>query len=267
MEIISNEYKDPLKFCAAYSGNAPFPHIVFDSFIKPDIIRAVFKEFPDLSKAEDKIEFSSQKEIKFASRGSSGLSPAALGLVNRLNSDDFLEYLQKLTGIQEPLISDPYLSGGGYHQIKRGGWLKVHADFNKHPRLDLDRRINLLLYLNPDWESIWGGNLELYDQNNLSEPVVSIEPKYNRCVIFNTTSFTFHGHPDALECPDDRSRKSIALYYFSTGRPDAEVNTDKHKTLFVGAKGEVFRPGIGDVIRDWTPPILLRGLKSLLGRH
>ena len=262
--FLSDLYKNPLDFVDQYRKNKPFSHIVLDNFIANDLLDNVLEEFPDLSTIKNKVQFANQKEIKFASKGTFDLSPSARVLINYLNSDKFLEYLQKLTGIKETLISDPYLSGGGYHEIKRGGVLKVHADFNKHPKLDLDRRINLLLYLNKDWGSTWGGNLELYDANNLNSPVVSIEPLVNRCVIFSTTSFTYHGHPEHLKCPEEISRKSIALYYFSTGRPVSEVSFNKHSTLFVETKGEKFLPDIKEKIVDWLPPIFIRGLKKLL---
>ena len=265
--LISDKFKNPLEFASQYRNNNPFPHIIFDDFIKKDFLDSVLAEFPDLSIIKNKVQFENQKEIKFASKGSFDLSPTANILVNFLNSDIFLEYLQKLTEIKETLISDPYLSGGGYHEIKRGGVLKVHADYNKHPKLDLDRRVNLLLYLNKDWLSAWGGNLELYNENNLKSPVVSIEPFFNRCVIFTTTSFTYHGHPDNLKCPKERSRKSIALYYFSTGRPKSEISFTEHSTLFVETKGEKFLPDMKKMIVDWLPPIFVRGLKKLLKKQ
>jgi Rps23 Pro-64 3,4-dihydroxylase Tpa1-like proline 4-hydroxylase len=264
--IISDIYADPSKLSSQYRSNSPFPHIVLDDFISKDLLNSVSEEFPDLKTLNHKIEYSSQKEVKLASSGSSELSPSAKVLINFLNSDIFLEYLQRLTGISEPLISDPYLSGGGYHEIKTGGVLKVHADFNKHPKLDLDRRLNLLLYLNKDWDSSWGGNLELYKSDDLSSPAVSIEPIFNRCVIFTTTSFTFHGHPEPLTCPEGRSRKSIALYYFSTGRPKSEVEDTKHSTLFVETKGERFAPEYKKLISDFLPPIIIKGVKKLLGK-
>ena len=264
--VISEKYADPSNLSSQYKSNSPFPHIVLDDFISKDLLNSVSEEFPDLKTLNHKIEYSDQKEIKFASSGSSELSPSAKVLINFLNSDIFLEYLQRLTGIAEPLISDPYLSGGGYHEIKTGGVLKVHADFNKHPKLDLDRRLNLLLYLNKDWDSSWGGNLELYKTDDLSSPVVSVEPIFNRCVIFTTTSFTYHGHPEPLTCPEERSRKSIALYYFSTGRPKSEVNETKHGTLFVETKGERFSPEFKKVIADFLPPIVIKGVKKLLGK-
>ena len=270
-DYLSKQHLDAHGLRSAYVNNDPYPHIVLDEFIKPDLLNSVESEFPDLRSLKNKIEFQNQMEIKFASKGSSELSPAAKDLIGYLNSDLFLEYLQNLTGIKETLISDPYLSGGGYHEIKSGGVLKVHADFNKHPNLDLDRRLNLLLYLNKDWESSWGGNLELYRENNLSSPVVSIEPIFNRCVIFTTTSYTYHGHPDKMTCPENRSRKSIALYYFSTGRPDEEVSDKKHNSLWKESKGEKFKSSFKSIdlkslAKDFIPPIGIRAIKKLIRR-
>jgi Rps23 Pro-64 3,4-dihydroxylase Tpa1-like proline 4-hydroxylase len=265
-KLISSKYEEPTSLTERYLSNNPFPHIVLDDFLSEDLMESVAAEFPDLSSLPDSKEYANQKEIKFSSIGSPRLSPSAKQLINYLNSDVFLEYLQNLTGIKETLISDPYLSGGGYHEIKTGGVLKVHADFNKHPKLDLDRRLNLLLYLNKDWDAKWCGNLELYDQDNLDSPVVSIEPIFNRCVIFTTTDFTYHGHPEKLTCPSDTSRRSIALYYFSTGRPSHEISGKKHTTLFIETKGEKFKADFKGLIRDFIPPIIIKAVKRTLGR-
>ena len=120
-----------------------------------------------------------------------------------------------------------------------------------------------MLYLNPGWKKEWGGNLELYYENNLNSPCVSVTPEFNRCVIFTTTSFTYHGNPDPLKCPSDRSRKSIALYYFSVGRPKSEIET-KHNTLFVATKGEKLNFTIRSLVIDLLPPLLVRYIKKLV---
>ena len=190
----------------------------------------------------------------------------AFRLISFLNSDVFLQYLQKITGIKEKLISDPYLSGGGYHEIKKGGFLKIHADFNKHPFIDLDRRVNVLLYLNKNWNEKWGGNLELYVENNLKKPELLISPIFNRCVIFNTNSHSYHGHPDLLSCPENISRKSIALYYFSRGRPFSD-GQEVHTTLFREAKGEKFtqkKINLKKIIQLITPPIIFYFVRDKL---
>ena len=153
MYYIQEKYINPLLYRKQYLENKPFKHIILDDFINPELLNQVEKEFPDLQFLPNKITFDNQKEIKFASKGTADLSPKAKDLIGYLNSDLFLDYLQNLTGIDEKLISDPYLTGAGYHQIKKGGLLKIHADFNKHGMLNLDRRINLLIYLNKNWNS------------------------------------------------------------------------------------------------------------------
>jgi Rps23 Pro-64 3,4-dihydroxylase Tpa1-like proline 4-hydroxylase len=256
--FINPLYADPSELRATYRHNAPFPHIVMENFLLPDIADRLESEFPDLSQAptEQREHFRNQSEVKFASLGVDLLSPGAFELVSFLNSEYFLRYLHELTGIEEPLLSDPYLSGGGYHQINRGGYLKIHADFNRHSKMNIDRRLNLLLYLNKDWDEDWGGDLQLFDED-MQGPVVRAHPHFNTCVIFSTTSRTFHGHPDPIDCPPDRSRRSLALYYFSVGRP-AEEHSDRHTTLFRARPGvDEARPGAGWWLRQCVPPILL----------
>jgi hypothetical protein len=178
--------------------------------------------------------------------------------------------LQELTGIKETLLPDPYLEGGGYHEIKPGGLLKVHADFNKHQFTMLDRRINLLVYLNKDWEESYGGHFELWN-TKMTKSYRKVLPVFNRLAIFSTTDFSYHGHPDALSCPPDRSRKSIALYYYSNGRPKSEVSEKPHSTLFVnraGIENDVTKEPITlkQVLVDLTPPVLTRLIKKAVRR-
>jgi hypothetical protein len=276
-DILNKEWLDPKSLRKSYRNATPFPHIVMKNFIKNDVLENVANEFPDLSKLKDSItKFDNDREVKFASRGMGVLSPSALELNTYLNSDLFLEWLNELTSIEEPLISDPYLAGGGYHEIKSGGFLKVHADFNKHPTLNLDRRLNLLIYLNKNWDKNWGGRLQLFDES-LGEAVQTVVPAFNTAVIFTTTSFTYHGHPDPLKCPSDRSRKSLAYYYFSTGRPKSEMIAEEHSTLFKERVGEKFsgrgvnywkgvniKYKIKSVILELTPPIIIKAIKSIL---
>ena len=267
MEYINSKFLNTYLLREKYIKNSPFPHIVLDNFINATYLDKVEEEFPDLETLNSNIKYNNQKEVKFTSIGSSDFSPSARELINYLNSDLFLKYLNDITGIKEILIPDPYFSGAGYHEIKKGGLLKIHADFSKHYAINLDRRLNLLIYLNKNWDPSWGGNLELYDKNNLNNPVVSIEPFFNRCVIFSTTSETFHGHPDELKCPENRSRKSVALYYYSLGRPKSE-SVGLHGTIFVETKGEKFKLeykfNLKEFIKEW---LLSSGMKKFLKKY
>ncbi len=231
LEIINSNYHDSDKYSEIYKKAKPFPHIVFDNFFNQDLLESVLKEFPDLKNIDKSIQFHNIYEKKLATNSELFFKENTKKLIYFLNSSLFLSWLQKLTGIQETLISDPYFFGGGFHEIKRDGFLKLHADFNKHKTTNLDRRLNILIYLNHNWKKEYGGGIEFWSKD-LKNCVVREIPIFNKVVIFSTTSDSFHGHPDPLKCPENMSRKSIALYYYSNGRPKNEINED-HNTLFV----------------------------------
>lgn len=249
-----------------YQTAEPFPSISFKNFFNPDFLSEVLDEFPDLSK-KDALKFNSHNEKKLAGKGESAFGDKTKVLMHYLNSQPFLEFLQTLTGIEEPLIGDPYFEGGGQHEIKPGGLLKLHADFNKHTFLKLDRRINVLVYLNKDWKEEYGGHFELWDVN-MEGCVRKFLPEFNTMAIFSTTDFSYHGHPNPLTCPPDRSRKSLALYYYSNGRPAHEINKglEDHNTLFVGRKNVkddvVLESPLKRLVKEVTPPFLLKMVKS-----
>lgn len=246
-----------------YRTAQPFPHIAIDDFFPPAVVEAVLAEFPKPGDI-DWQRFDNPREKKLACNQEHLLGPATRGLIWQMNSQVFLRFLEALTGIQN-LIPDPQLSGGGMHQIVRGGKLGVHVDFNKHGPYQLDRRLNILLYLNKDWKEEYGGHLELWDRE-MKQCVQRILPVFNRIALFSTTETSWHGHPNPLTCPEGWSRKSLALYYYTNGRDDG-ADAPEHTTVFRERPGEVVpreQPKIG--LRDFVPPILWRGLKRLAGR-
>jgi hypothetical protein len=245
----------------AYAGAQPYPHVVIDDFFEPALLERVLGEFPSPG-AIDWQRFDSGREIKLASAAEAGFGAVTRLLLYHLNSITFLDFMSSVTGIAD-LIPDPCYDGGGLHQIERGGKLGIHADFNKHPRYGLDRRLNLLVYLNREWRDEYGGHLELWDRD-MQACRKRIAPHFNRVVVFGTTDFTYHGHPDALQCPPGATRKSLALYYFSNGRPADEVS-GRHSTLFRERNVGDFRPAARQRMRslaaDLLPPIVTRTLK------
>ncbi len=132
------------------------------------------------------------------------------------NSDRFLAFVEGVTSIPG-LLPDPYFTGGGLHQILHGGILDIHTDFNYYGRLNIYRRLNVLLYLTQDWAPSYGGSLEFWDgpPNSGGSRVGTIEPIYNRLVIFETDKTTFHGHPEEWNAPPGIYRRSVALYYYT----------------------------------------------------
>ena len=246
---------------ADYVSAKPFPHIVLDNFFDPALLELILEEFP----RPDAIrwqKFDNPREMKLASSTEASFGNATRLLLYHLNSATFLEFLSAVTGVDN-LIPDPRFEGGGLHQIVRGGKLGVHADFNKHRDFGIDRRLNLLLYLNKDWREEYGGHLQLWDRD-VTRCETRVLPLFNRVMIFGTTDFTFHGHPDPLTCPDGMSRKSLALYYFSNGRPAEEIS-GVHSTIFKAREKNEFRltfnQRVRGIAKDFLPPILIRAIK------
>jgi Rps23 Pro-64 3,4-dihydroxylase Tpa1-like proline 4-hydroxylase len=224
-----------------YQRNSPYPHIVIDDFISAATLDTVLRNLPASSQPMQRhtrtasLPDGRPAQLNKRSYSDIEVSQPVRDLLWQLNSGPFLSWLELVTGI-EALLPDPTFSGGGVHVTDRGGLLRVHADFNKHPKYMLDRRINLLLYLNKDWQESYGGALELWD-SAMTRCEKKILPIAARCVIFSTTSTSFHGHPHPVNCPENMSRKSIALYYYTNGRPASE-QSERHATLWRELPGE-----------------------------
>jgi Rps23 Pro-64 3,4-dihydroxylase Tpa1-like proline 4-hydroxylase len=249
---------------ATYLNAKPYPHIVFDNFFDPRLVDSILEEFPKPDSIRWQ-KFDNAQEIKLASSVEASFGPATRLLLYHLNSATFLQFLTAITGI-ENLISDPLFEGGGLHQIVPGGKLGVHSDFNKHRSFGLDRRLNLLLYLNKDWREEYGGQLQLWDRE-MTRCQTKVLPIFNRVMIFGTTDFTFHGHPDPLQSPEGMTRKSLALYYFSNGRPAEEISGE-HSTIFRAREANEFRLTFNQrmrgLVKDLLPPIVTRNLRKIV---
>lgn len=240
-----------------YQNALPFPHIVMEDFLDLGVLRRVVEQFPS---REGRQYFDrAQERFKYQYDPNTVDSGLIRNLLAELNSEPFLAFLSEMTGIPD-LISDPYYSGGGLHETLNGGHLSIHADFNVHGEMKVERRLNLLIYLNDDWEESYGGHLELWDKK-MRKAATAVLPVMARAVVFSTTLQSFHGQPEPVTCPPDRSRRSIATYYY-TAFPQAEKPVPTRTTTFQT------RPDSGDktdwavrythFVQDWLPPRLQR---------
>lgn len=242
-----------------YVSAQPFPHIVIDDFLSSDILARVLRDFP--SSEGRSFYDDEQTRLKYQYRPDEIPSALVRNLFAELTGAAFIAFLEELTGIKG-LIADHLFEGGGLHETKSGGRLGVHADYTLHKDLNVERRINLLVYLNDPWPAEYGGDLELWDKA-MRQCKVKVQPVFGRAVIFNTTRDSWHGQPEPVTCPPDRSRKSIATYYF-TAAPTAAV--PDHLTNFQVRPGTDDKPVRGlrreHLIRDWVPPWIQQRLRS-----
>jgi len=233
--FINSKYLDDLEnLNNQYINNDPFPHIVLDNFFNKQILEYIFD---DLSILENHKQVETENNIKkkITFENVDDFPESIKKIFYFLNSGQFLHWMNKISGIREKLVADPDFFGGGIHKCFKGGYLKVHTDYHKHPKTHLDRRINALIYLNKNWIESYGGHLELFDKHNLKESKKKILPIFNRFVAFSTTDVSYHGHPDPLNCPDEKQRYSIATWYYTNGRDDVNKSflNRKNTTFWV----------------------------------
>ena len=247
----------------AYRAAQPFPHGCFDGFLAPEILERVRAELQSLPEAAT--SFDRPQERLKTSYLPERLPPYTRALFHALNSRGFLAFLEELTGI-EGLVPDPYFMGGGIHMVANGGHLDIHADFNHHGKMNLERRINVLIYLNKDWRAEWGGSFEIWAPG-MAAKAASFVPLFNRMVCFNTTSDSWHGNPEPVAHPEGEPRLSIALYYYTA---TWDSTRKAHSTLFKPRPGTADKPDRQEarhaVLKDVLPPALYRRIGHRLRR-
>ena len=235
---------DPAALAERFARREPFRHLVIDDFLERGFADRLLTEFPAFERGNARNE-AGELGGKSTVERIRGLGPAFEELDEFIRGSDFLGWLGRATGIPD-LLYDPWYFGGGTHENRQGQDLDPHVDFNRHPATGWHRRLNLIVYLNHEWQDDWGGSLELHsDPRAADDRVTLVTPLFNRCVVFETTEWSWHGF-SRIALPADRqslSRKSIALYFYTVQRPEEEL-ADPHSTIYVDRPlPERFRAG------------------------
>lgn len=223
------------KLRRTFQGNKPFRHIVIDSFLASGFLEQLTAEFPPFDPTQALNEFG-EAGRKAVVRNLRRLGRSYQDFDRLVRSGEFLSMVEKITDVPK-LLYDPEYAGGGTHENLDGQELDPHVDFNYHPQRNLHRRLNLILFLNPEWDPAWGGALELHEDPWLATEqnrITTIHPAENRCVIFETSENSWHGFPK-INLPADKkhiSRRSIAVYFYTKQRPRQEI-APPHATVYV----------------------------------
>lgn len=236
-------------YAARFAAARPFRHVRIDDFLAAPVVTALAESFPAF---DEKLAMNENGEVgaKAVNEKVTSLGPAWRDLDDLVRGEAFRGLVSAITGIPN-LVYDPHYFGGGTHENLHGQALDAHVDFNFHPVTRQHRRLNLILYLTPEWHDAWGGSIQLHRDPYLPpamDEIVTITPAFNRLVIFETNEYSWHGFP-RIELPADKrhlSRRSFALYYYTETRPARELGPE-HSTIYV----ERHLPG------DWQPGMTL----------
>jgi hypothetical protein len=244
----------------SWDGAKPFRHIILDDFFDSTLLDRVCREIPKLDD-ETWVRESDHSIKQFNHRTPVTLAVGASELVTLLHSATFLYFLSEITGIWE-LLPDPYLQGASYHVVPRGGFFNIHTDRNVAYSTGIVRRIALMLYLNKGWKTEYGGQFELWNETG-TQRVKSVEPVFNRCLIFEVTETSYHGLPVPVACPPGQTRNSFAVYYHTVAKPgDGEFK--EHSSVYAPTAYRQKSYGMRNLAKDLTPPLLFRTAKKLL---
>ena len=242
------------EYAAQFQQRDPFRHVVIENFFAPDHADRLLAEFPDFERGNARSENGTLGN-KSTIEKIRELGGSYAALDDLIKSDAFLRTISHVTGIPN-LLYDPWYFGGGTHESRNGQDLDAHVDFNRHPIEPWHRRLNLIVYFNHEWESDWGGALQLHSDPRASDNrTIDVLPLFNRAVIFETTEWSWHGFPP-IQLPTERAnvtRRSIALYFYSVERPPEEL-APTHSTIYVDRPlPERYRPGYtlsGDDVQE-----------------
>lgn len=227
----------------------PFNHIIIDNFWTSEFAEILANDYPDYNSSIWNAHYQNAIEDKKACNHWDKFPAATYRAFTYLNSQPFIDIIETITGRAE-VKPDIGLHGGGWHCHHKGGKLNVHLDYSIHPKLQLERHYNLIVYMTKDWDPTWNGGLELWSHKEDGSPeerIITVENKFNRAVLFDTTQQSWHGLPDDLTCPEGIYRRSMAVYYLTDPAQDADP---RGKALFVPHKDQANDPAILDLIKQ-----------------
>jgi hypothetical protein len=225
----------------------PFDHWVIPDFFPEQVARSLENDFPEY---DDSRWFTYENPIenKKALNNWAYFPIQTYRVMAELCSSEFVNLLSSQVGT--PLFPDPGLHGGGWHIHGRGGNLNPHLDYSIHPKLKLQRRLNIIVYLSSGIRPEHGGHLGFWQNDaETHSPGKLIEeyaPSFNTAVIFDTTKNSWHGMSRPVELPVGIYRKSLAVYYLCAPQEGA---SPRERALFAPRESQKHDPDIAELIR------------------
>ncbi len=194
----------------------PFSHVIIDDFLNGEVALNLAREISAIRDRDYRVSFRSLAQKKLQLGDIKGTAPHIYPVHEALTTPSFVRFIEIVSGYSG-LHGDRLFAGAGLQRYHCGGFSEIHLDSNRHPfDTGLHHRVNLLIFMNPAWREEWGGELVLWSSRNGRpvRPAVTVQPKFNRAVLFTVTRKSWHS-VNRIRCPRGHSRNSIAIYYFN----------------------------------------------------
>jgi Rps23 Pro-64 3,4-dihydroxylase Tpa1-like proline 4-hydroxylase len=259
MNSINNIYLEPAqveKLSTDFAGAQPYKHLVMDNFLKEEVAALLYDHFPSIEKLSK--HYKGLNENKSEGSNFNDFHPVFTQVRNDFMSPEFAKWMSQVTGIKEVFITDDKL-GTGLHQGGDGSFLDIHVDFSIHHLKNVYRRLNMLIYLNKNWKTEYGGSMEMWDAS-MSKMVKAVPPLFNRCLIFETSDISYHGY-SKITLPPGETRKSFYTYFYTNQPANAQVKY--HDTVFKPKPEDTAFKKVGTTVKENLKNTVKAQLKKL----
>lgn len=231
-----------------FFNSKPFNHVIIDNFLLPEIADIISQEFPEIDDPTLYL-LKNVLENKKIMNSWDKFKPTTYKLFSYFAREEFISIIRKFLN-SDQIWFDYGLNGGGLHMHGKGGNNNIHLDYNIHPKLNEQRRLNIIIYLTKDWKKEWGGGLELWSHDEINkqpkELIRVVDNLFNRAIIFDTTQNSWHGLPNYIECPEEVVRKSLAVYYT---QPKPEITEERGRALFAPRLDQIGNESVLELIK------------------
>ncbi|MDE1905978.1 MAG: 2OG-Fe(II) oxygenase [Rhodospirillales bacterium] len=194
---------------AALVSAEPFPHILLERFIKPEVLQAVVADLPAM-KARGSFPIGALK-----------LGPNAKAAIAALEGPAFRAIVAEKFGLN--LVGAPLMTTLRGNSGEQDG--RIHTDSSA-------KRVTILLYLNPSSGEAWAqheGCLRLLlDGENLENFAKEVPPVDGTLLVFPNGPNTWHGHKQFVG-----QRYVVQMNYMTTSTKAKAEMRRHHISAFI----------------------------------
>ena len=227
-----------------FINGKPFENIVIDDFLESSYAQKLSSLFP--KNHDNWYYYENPIEVKYAFDNINELPEELKNYFYYLSSDFLIKKIADITNIPN-LEYDEYLHGAGLHSHPRYGRLNIHLDYEKHPYSGKERRINIIYFLNKEWDHSWNGANELWGNCVSTDCIKKTQVKFNRAIIFKTNDISYHGLPNKIMCPENIFRNTLAYYYVTPLNTKKKEDDYRKKAKFIKSYNEPYNKNMEEL--------------------